>query len=242
MNESITPIERSPFDASAQGYALSDDLARLCLPSQFKDSYRRLAWVDSICLLFLIIGLIGLKAPPVVERPVVPPTENVPVVFTPPEEQPKPEVAKPDEPPPPDTPLEAPQVAIVVAAADPSQVAFAVPVEGAVAVAPARFATPPPPVGQMPRAAIKFDPNAGGGGITPPPNYPGYAQRNRYQGTVRIDFIVDASGAIISARVTKSSGYPILDEAALEVVKSRWHFPPGPERPYYWECTFKMPD
>ncbi len=241
MSESVTPIEPSPFE-QAQGYQLSDDLARLCLQSRLKESYRKLAWVNSICVFFLIIGLIGLKAPKVIERPVVPPTENVPVIFTPPDDQPKPEMVKPDEPPPPDTPVETPQVAVVVAAADPSQVAFAVPVEGAVAVSSVRFATPPPPVGQRPGMAIRFDPNAGGGGITPPPNYPGYAQRNHYQGTVRIDFTVDALGAIVSAKVTKSSGYPMLDEAALEVVKNRWRFAPGPERPYYWECTFKMPD
>src|SRR5260370_31134169 len=115
MSDAATSLDAT---AQGQGYALSDDLARLCLPAQFKDSYRKLAWVDSICLLFLIIGLIGLKAPPVVERPVVPPTENVPVVFTPPEDQPKPEVGKPDEPPP-DMPTEAPQVAAGLAAGHP---------------------------------------------------------------------------------------------------------------------------
>ncbi len=76
----------SPFGEGEHEYALSSDLAKLCLPAAFTDSYRKLAWVDSICFLFLVIGLVGLKAPRVVERPLSQPTEAVPVVFTPPEE------------------------------------------------------------------------------------------------------------------------------------------------------------
>src|SRR5205807_3794698 len=131
------------------------------------------AWVDSICLLFLLIGLVGLKAPKVVTKPLAQPQDSVPVIFTPPEEQPKvqPEV-KQDEPEPQEQPLDTPQVAMVVAAADPSTVAFAVPVQGAVAIAPARFATAPPPVNTAPPTPTKFDPNASAGTF-PPPSYPG---------------------------------------------------------------------
>src|SRR5213593_1260834 len=99
MSESSVSIPDNPFAEGAGGYQLSDDLARLCLPSEFKDSYRTLAWVDSICLAFLVIGIIGLRPPKIVERPVTPPQEIVPVVFTPPEEQQKPQpVVKEEEP------------------------------------------------------------------------------------------------------------------------------------------------
>ena len=222
-------------------YELSSDLARLCLPSEYKDSNRVLAWVNSICFLFLMIGLVGLKPPKVMVRPLSQPTDVTAVIFMPPEEQPKvqPEV-KQEEPEPQDQPVETPQVVTVVAAADPSSVAFAVPVEGAVAVAPARFATAPPPLNSAPPHPIKFDPNAAPGGSYPPPSYPGIAVRNRYQGTTTLDILVDASGAIISVKVVKSSGFPVLDEAAVQAVKTRWRPPPGAARDWIWDCTFEL--
>ena len=79
------------------------------------------------------------------------------------------------------------------------------------------------------------------GGSYPDPAYPGYAQRNRYEGTAIIEFTVDSSGAVTSAKVQKTSGYEILDDAALKVVKERWRFPPGSMR-YYWKpFEFRMP-
>src|SRR5260370_6665794 len=178
MNESQT-IETSPF---AAGYTLSSDLARLCLPAEYKDDNRKLAWINSICFLFLVVGLVGLKAPKVVQRPVTAPQEVVPVVFTPPEEAPKPQPdVKPDEPQP-DTTMDTPQVATVFAAAEASQVAFAVPVVGAVAVNEARVATPPPPAKPGPRT---FIPRPGEGGRFPGPHpYPRVALGQHAEGTV----------------------------------------------------------
>jgi protein TonB len=230
----------SPFGEAARGYALSDDLAKICLPGEFKDSYRRLAWVDSICFLFLVVGVVGLKAPGVIHRPLSKLEEPAPVIFTPPTEQPKPQTQVQTQDLPPDQPLETPQVAPVVAAADASKVAFAVPVEGAVAVAPARFATPPPPVNLPPPAPMKFDPNAAVGGSFPAPKYPDLALRSRYQGTVTIEILVDAAGSVTTAKVLKTSGYSVLDDSALRVVKSRWRFPPGGVRDLLWECTFRL--
>jgi TonB family protein len=233
----------TPVSAGTNGYQLSDDLARLCLPQEFQDSFRTLAWVNSICLLFLLIGLVGLRPPSVIERPLTDLTDIVPVIFTPPEEPPKlePEI-KPDDPQEPrDTPEETPQVVRVLAAADSASVAFAVPVQGAVAVASAaHLATPPPPVVHAPPAPVRFSPDVGDGGAYPPPTYPTTALRNHYEGTVTIDILVDALGKITSAKVQKSSGYPVLDEAALDVVKRTWRFPAGAARWFYWPCTFKM--
>ncbi len=239
------PLAASSFDAGHREYQLSDDLAKLCLPQEFKDSYRRLAWTNSICALFLVIGLIGLKPPKVVVRPINEPQEIVPVVFTPPEEQPKPEQPKPDEPqdqPDNTAPQDTPQVVTVVAAADPTAVAFAVPVQGAVAIAPqAHLATPPPPtLQQAPPSPITFNPGVRDGGTYPPPSYPNSALRNHEQGTAIIEIMVDASGAITSAKVFKSSGYGTLDDAALDVVKKRWRFPSGQPRWLHWPCIFQM--
>ena len=247
MSESSAPAQSplssvSAFESKQGNYELSDELARLCLPQEWRDSYRTLAWVNSICFLFLVIGLIGLKPPQVIHKPLTEIVETVPVIFTPPEEPPKtePEV-KQEEEQPQEAPTAAPQVAPVVAAADPSSVAFAVPVQGAVAIAPAaHLATPPPPVAQAPPRAVQFNPNAGDGGSYPPPTYPGIAQRNHYEGTVMIEIAVDPDGQVTEAKVFKSSGFPVLDESALEVVKKRWRFPPGQPRLYHWPCIFRF--
>lgn len=229
-------------------YQLSDDLARLCLPREFKESHRHLAWVNSICFLFLAVGLVGLKPPPIIEKPINQPTEIIPVVFTPPEEPPpvqqeqiqeEPEIVQ-------DVMAETPQVVTVVAAADAPNVAFAVPVQGAVAIAAqAHLAPPPPPVTAPPRPSppkpVQFNPQTvADGGVYPPPTYPQVALRNRYKGTVEVLIEVEPTGAITSVSVQKSSGHSILDDAAVSVVKNRWRFPADEKkRLYIWPCIFE---
>lgn len=192
--------------------------------------------------MFLVVGLIGLKPPRVITRPLSEISEPVPVVFTQPDEPPKPEPeAKPDEEQPQDAPTEAPQVVTVVAAADPSSVAFAVPVQGAVAIAPAaHLATPPPPVNQAPPRAVQFNPATAGGGSFPDPRYPALAMRNHYQGTVIVEFVVDESGRLTSVKLQKSSGYPVLDEEALETVKNRWRFTSGQAGYFFKPFAFQL--
>jgi protein TonB len=221
-------------------YQLSDDLARLCLPAEFKDDYRNLAWVNSICFLFLVIGLVGIKPMKIVERPLSEIVEPVAVELPAPQEQPQAQPEAQPEETPQETPTETPQVAAVVAAADPSSVAFSVPVVGAVAVKEARFATPPPPVNYTPPKLTRFDPNTAKGGSFPAPDYPGIALRNQWQGTPTVEIHVDPSGAITSVVLKRSSGFPALDQAALNIVKNSWKFPPGQERYLSWDCIFKM--
>jgi protein TonB len=233
----------STFGSGEHNYQLSDDLARLCLPQEFSDSYRILAWVDSICFLFLVIGLVGLKPPQIVQRPLSEPPDTVPVVLTPPEEPPKtePEVKPDEEQQPQDTPEQTPQVVTVVAAADPSKVAFAVPVQGAVAIAAeARLASPPPTVTHVQAAPVRFNPDTAKGGSFPKPGYPGSALRNHEEGTVTIEIMVDESGKITEAKVLKTSGHPVLDDAALQAVTHTWRFPAGQKRWYYWPFSFQM--
>ncbi len=248
MSDSAAQSQSGSLDPAGSGpgrqYILSDDLARLCLPREFKDAYRKLAYANSICALFLVVGLVGLKAPKVITKPLSEIIESVPVVFTPPPEQPK--QVTPETPEEPervtDQPLDTPQVVAVVAAADAADVAFAVPVQGAVALAPtARYVPPPPAVTRAPSAPVKFNPEtANDTGVYPKPIYPGFAQRNRQQGTVTVEIIVNAEGAVTETVLQKSSGYPLLDEAAVEVVKKRWKFPPGGVRHFIWSAIYKM--
>jgi protein TonB len=239
---SQSPAISASIPIPVTGYELKSELARMVLPSSQRDSYRKLAYVNSICLMFLIIGIIGLRAPRVNVKPLSEPTEIVPVVFTPPpEEQPKVEPDKPDEPQPQDAPTETPQVVTVVAPSS-ANVAFSVPVQGPVAIAPIAHFAPPPPRDLKPQASgpVKFNPHTAEGGSFPEPKYPGFAVRNHYQGTVTLEILVDESGKVSGTKIRKSSGYPTLDEAAVEVVKTKWKFPPGPNRDLVWDCTFRL--
>jgi len=235
-------MAHAPSAGGSHDYALSSDLARLSLPAEYVDSYRNLAWTNSICFLFLVIGLIGLKAPKVFHKQLIEVTETVPVIFTPPEDQPKPEPeVQPDEPAPQDAPVETPQVVTMVAPAD-APVAFSVPVQGAVVVAKeARLATPPPPATPAPAGPTKFDQNVNDGGNHPGPKYPTLAQAHQYQGTVTLEILVDEFGKISSVKVKKTSGYSILDDAAVKVVKDVWRLPPtGAPRDLVWDCIFQL--
>ncbi len=62
----------------------------------------------------------------------------------------------------------------------------------------------------------------------PPPRYPALARRRRYTGTVILEVLVDAKGRASKVKVASSSGYSLLDEAALKAVR-RWQFAPGTE-------------
>ncbi len=60
----------------------------------------------------------------------------------------------------------------------------------------------------------------------PPPEYPRIARRRGYEGTVRIDALVDEDGRVREVKIRKSSGHAALDRAALSAVK-KWRFEPG---------------
>src|SRR5271166_3142574 len=64
-------------------YELRDDLARLCLPAAQRDPDRMLAWVNSICLLFLLIGLLGARRTAIDIPPVPPLLQVIPVIVEP---------------------------------------------------------------------------------------------------------------------------------------------------------------
>jgi protein TonB len=95
-------------------------------------------------------------------------------------------------------------------------------------------------VNTAPPKPTKFDPDAATEGNFPKPPYPGIALRNRYQGTTTLEMMVDTSGQITSVKVVKSSGYPVLDEAALQWVKGRWRPKPGQSHYWVWDCTFQL--
>ncbi|NLA74653.1 MAG: energy transducer TonB [Deltaproteobacteria bacterium] len=62
--------------------------------------------------------------------------------------------------------------------------------------------------------------------VNPEPPYPKMARRRGYQGTVLLSVLVNKEGRAENIWVFESSGYNILDNAALEAVKE-WLFEPG---------------
>src|SRR5256884_4322790 len=75
--------------ANAPGYALHSDIAQFCLPAANRDANRKLAYVNSICLLFLVIGLAGLNPPKLEQKFPERAQEFVPVEIVQPPEPPK---------------------------------------------------------------------------------------------------------------------------------------------------------
>ncbi|MPN16399.1 hypothetical protein SDC9_163739 [bioreactor metagenome] len=73
-------------------------------------------------------------------------------------------------------------------------------------------------------------------GVTPPkvlsrvqPVYPEQARKNGVSGTVKVKALVFKDGSVGQCLVIGSSGYPELDEAALNAVQA-WQFSPAIDR------------
>jgi protein TonB len=55
-----------------------------------------------------------------------------------------------------------------------------------------------------------------------PPRYPELARQRGWEGTVLLRLYIAADGRVTEAKVEKTSGYPILDAAAVTTVRT-WH-------------------
>jgi len=209
-------------------YQLKSDLALACFPSPERNVQRRLAWVNSICIFFLLIGITGaptrlptLMNPPPLEQP-------IPVILEPLSTPPPTAATKQSEPQNQDEKQIAPRVVAVTL--NTPQVVFSVPTIGNVMV-PMSAAPAPPPVELRPAAQSKPGPvmtrNTGAGGDRPTPDtYPQMALDLGQQGTVVLLFTVDDVGAITSVSIQETSGFPILDRSARDWVKRHWSQPP----------------
>ena len=60
----------------------------------------------------------------------------------------------------------------------------------------------------------------------PPPKYPVLARRRGWEGTVELLVAVSAEGMVDHVAVSKSSGFPVLDDAAVKAV-TKYRFVPG---------------
>jgi len=213
----------------SQGYELSSELAWMGLRAIEADPDRKLAWVNSICLLFLLIGVVGSRPASVRIKP-LPSNEEVNAAIVEPlppppqvqSDQPKPEQQNEQEQP--DTPQ------VVVVTLDAPSINFSVPTIGNVLV-PNAIAQAPPVAPLKPVAPVHKLPTVlnttGNAGERPEPPYPKIALEQGQQGSVTLRMTVDDAGLVQNIEVSQSSGFPVLDHSALEFVKRHWTVPPG---------------
>lgn len=64
---------------------------------------------------------------------------------------------------------------------------------------------------------------------SPDPSYPQIAREREMKGTVIIKVLLRTDGTVDQAEIAKSTGYPILDNAALEAAR-KWTFTPAMQR------------
>jgi protein TonB len=206
----------------------SDDLARFCLEPDRAESNRRLAWINSICLVYLIIGILGLHPLPLEVSKRASVEEAVPTVIEP--------VVNPVQQVSPDSgpqaaPSESSAGDVVAVTLDSPAVAFSVPTIGNLLVPSSMAQAPPvhPMQGAVPlnTAKIEIINPTGTGGRRPAPPYPYDSMMHKEQGTVVLLIEVDQTGRPSSVTVKESSGFSRLDRTSSEWVKRYWFFGPG---------------
>jgi protein TonB len=131
-----------------------------------------------------------------------------------------------DTPPPP--PVATP---LALAAAPSAAIAFAVPVDEPIRIVSAAQAAPAPKPAALPTPVVVHHLVFGQGeGRQPAPEYPPQAVIERQEGIVVVRFTVGEDGRVITADVATPSRWPVLNQAALDVVRDRWRLSPGTVR------------
>jgi len=157
-----------------------------------------------------------------------------------------------EEPPPPPPQIETPPPYV-----PPPEIAIDIPVDSGPTTAISNVtserpvAAPPPVAAPKPveHNVVKTPPSTQGRGarITQP-EYPPAARRAGEEGTVQLQVLVLSSGRAGEVKVARSSGFPKLDEAAINEVKRNWRFVPGKEdgKPvdmwHTFAVTFRLTD
>ncbi len=72
-------------------------------------------------------------------------------------------------------------------------------------------------------------------------DYPGAVKKKKQQGTVVIQFAIDRAGKVLHSKVKTSSGYPLLDQAALQMLAAAEPLPPLPRQFKREQLTLAIP-
>jgi TonB family protein len=217
------------------GYVLKDGLARLCLPSANRDANQKLAWVNSVCILFLLIGIFGARRGLIEIKPAPPLEEIIPVIVEPITLPPQETTEKKEIT---GVKNDAPQVAVAIPSSP--NISFSVPTIGSLIV-PANLASAPPLEPMRTAVQIGSLNNTGSGGDRPAPSYPIIARETGEQGTVVVLLGGDAAGNVVSVDVEESSGFPILDRATVDFIRRHWRLPAGMDtRLFQTSITYRL--
>ena len=153
----------------AESYHLKSDLARVCLPYPQGHPQRTLAWVNSICFLFLFVALSGARPGLPAPKPVPPLEEPVPIIIQPLPQTPPPQAEQPNKEE--STEDKAPAPRVVVVTPDSPAISFSVPTIGNVLVPNAIAQAPPAAPPKAPAVVHNIAENhwQHGRGRRPPP-------------------------------------------------------------------------
>jgi TonB family protein len=228
-------VENTKAQSPLPAYELKDELARYSLPSTSSgDANLKLAWVNSICLVFLLIGIAGARRG-IIAIKAAPPLETiVPVVVEPVTLPPQATPEKREETPPKN---DAAPVAVVLPQAP--NISFSVPTIGSLIV-PANLATAPPLEPMRVATQIGSLNSTGNGGERPDPPYPLIAKQTGEQGTVGVLIHGDGAGNVVSVDVKTSSGFPVLDRATVDFIKRHWRLPTGTGQLFQTSITYLL--
>jgi periplasmic protein TonB len=85
---------------------------------------------------------------------------------------------------------------------------------------------PPAPPAPKPSVASPATPKGRGNNFSDD-DYPDASRRAEEQGVARVTFTIGTNGQVTACAVTKTSGFPRLDEATCKVIQRRWRFNPA---------------
>jgi protein TonB len=239
----MSPQASMTQPAKKQSIAQKSSLWDSVFRDEPRDNWQTLAWVNSVCLLFLVIGILGLNTQSNYDRKLIRKTIVVPVVALP---EPPPEQDEPKSVNPSPTTVQHPRSVVspalpVVAAAEPAEVAFPIPIEGPATLVASRYAAPTrvqtSPAEPSP---LPFKEDANPRGYFPKPKYPLRELAARHEGRVTLAIEVGRNGKVLNVTIKESCGWPKLDAAALEKVHKDWDFGPGPLRSFYVPVVFQI--
>jgi protein TonB len=224
------------MDANRTVYELKSGLARYSLATGGAEGNLKLAWMNSICILFLIIGIAGARRGVISIKTLPPIREVVPVVVVPVTLPPQTTTPQKKEQP----QEERQQPRVFVALPNTPKVNFSVPAIGTIIASGALASAPPLNPLQAPPSIASVG-NTGTGGERPQPPYPPLAIQSGEQGTMMLLLGGDEAGSVTSIEVKESSGFPFLDQATVEFIKNHWHLPTNTSaRLFQTSITYKL--
>lgn len=191
--------------------------------------------LHALALLWIVHGPAPVEAPQIIMHAALIAPEPLPMTAPePPKEQPRiePEPPKPLKQPRPQRKETA--LPVLAAASDAPSAASvapqppAPPEPVAIDAAPARPSPPSAAPDSAPSAAPVIPPRFDAAYLqNPAPTYPPMAKRQNQTGRVVLRVTVSAEGLPTNVVVITSSGYELLDQAAVDVVRNRWKFVPA---------------